>query len=67
MEQGEDGYPPVAVEFLWAKPGAQLDEYVIDIVPFFIRIATVGDTVRVREENRIVGSMAWYVGQKTLW
>lgn len=51
LEQDEDGYPPIAVESLWAEPSAQPNEYVIDNVPFFVRIATIGDTVRVREED----------------
>ena len=51
LEQDEDGYPAVAVESLWAEPGTKPDEYVIDNVPFFVRDATIGDTVRVREED----------------
>lgn len=51
LEQDEDGYPPVAVESLWAEPSAKPDEYVIDNVPFFVRDATIGDTVRVREKD----------------
>lgn len=49
LEQDEDGYPPVAVESLWAEPSEKSDEFVIDNVPFFVRVATIGDTVRVRE------------------
>lgn len=51
LEQDEDGYPPVAVESLWADPSVEPDEYVIDNVPFFVRDATIGDTVRVREKD----------------
>ncbi|MBO9857507.1 DUF4265 domain-containing protein [Xanthomonas sp. A1809] len=51
LEQDEDGYPHLAVESLWAEPSAKPNEYVIDNVPFFVRTATIGDTVRVREED----------------
>jgi hypothetical protein len=51
LEQDEDGYPPVVVESLWAESGENHNEYVIDNVPFFVRVATIGDTVRVREED----------------
>ena len=51
LVQDEDGYPPVAVETLWAKRGANRREYVIDNIPFFARDATIGDTVLVREED----------------
>ena len=51
LSQDEDGYPPVAVESLWAVPGANADEYVIDNIPFFVRDATIGDTVRARDEE----------------
>lgn len=51
LEQDEDGYPPVAVESLWAQLGLGPGEYVIDNVPFFVREATIGDTVSVRDED----------------
>lgn len=51
LEQDEDGYPPVAVESLWAEPGVKAGEYVIDNVPFFVRNVTIGDAVLVREED----------------
>ena len=51
LEQDEDGYPPVAVESLWAQPGLSPGEYVIDNVPFFVSEATVGDTVSAQEED----------------
>lgn len=51
LTQDEDGYPPVAVESLWAEAGTKSGEYVIDNIPFFVRDATIGDTVRVREEK----------------
>lgn len=51
LEQDQDGYPPVAVESVWAQPGANHGEYVIDNLPFFARDATIGDTVVVRDEN----------------
>ena len=52
LVQDEDGYPPVAVESLWAQPGVGPGEYVIDNVPFFARDATLGDTVLAREDDR---------------
>jgi Domain of unknown function (DUF4265) len=51
LVQDEDGYPPVAVESLWAQSGADSEEYVIDNVPFFARDATLGDTVLAREKE----------------
>lgn len=47
----EDGYPPVGVETLWVAPTQSPREYVIDSIPFFVRDATVGDTIAVREED----------------
>ncbi|WP_080599100.1 MULTISPECIES: DUF4265 domain-containing protein [Sorangium] len=49
--QDEDGYPPIAVESLWAQPGTGAGEYILDNVPFFARDATLGDTVLVREDE----------------
>ncbi len=46
-----DGYPPVAVESLWAQPGVAPGEFVIDNIPFFVRDATLGDTVLAREAD----------------
>lgn len=44
LQPDADGYPPIAVESLWAKPiGGQFE---IDSIPFFTRDATVGDLVR---------------------
>lgn len=51
LQQDEDGYPPVAVESVWAQPGANDREYVIDNIPFFASDATLGDTVLVRNEE----------------
>jgi len=51
LEQDEDGYPPVAAESVWAQPGLIPGQYVIDNVPFFVREATVGDTVSAQEED----------------
>jgi hypothetical protein len=51
LEQDEDGYPPVAVESVWAQPAGKTGEYIIDNVPFFTRDATIGDKVHVREED----------------
>ncbi len=43
LEQHNDGYPPVAVESLWAEPAGTA--YLIDSIPFFTSEATVGDRV----------------------
>jgi hypothetical protein len=45
LEQDEDGYPPVAVESLWARRGGDAQTFTVDNVPFFARDATLGDTV----------------------
>jgi Domain of unknown function (DUF4265) len=43
LEPDDDGYPPVAVESLWANPVGNAFE--IDSIPFFTSDATVGDVV----------------------
>lgn len=48
LDQDDDGYPPVAVETVWAAPTGVANEYVLDNVPFFVPVATIGDTVRVQ-------------------
>ncbi len=45
LEQDDDGYPPVEVESIWAIKGTVENEFVLDNIPFFIRTATVGDTI----------------------
>ncbi|HYG06224.1 MAG TPA: DUF4265 domain-containing protein [Stenotrophomonas sp.] len=49
--QDADGYPPVAVESIWATPGDAPNIFVLDNIPFFVRQATVGDVVKVREQD----------------
>ena len=56
LVQDEDGYPPVAVESVWAQLAARSGEYVIDNVPFFARDATLGDIVHTRE----VDGQLWF-------
>lgn len=51
LSQDEDGYPPVAVESLWASPTTEPNEFVIDNIPFFTQQATLGDVVCVREKD----------------
>jgi hypothetical protein len=48
-----DGYPPVATEGVWAL--VQPDgNYQLDNIPFFVREATLGDTISVvNEEGRL--------------
>lgn len=50
-EPDEDDWPPATVESVWAAPGPSEGQYIIDNAPFFIRDATVGDIVQVREEE----------------
>lgn len=50
LEQDEDGYPPVAVESVWAKEQPD-GSYVIDNAPWFTREATLGDVVEAEEED----------------
>jgi uncharacterized protein DUF4265 len=57
VPQGEDGYPPVAVESLWASPVE--DGYLIDSIPFFANEATNGDRVLARiDEDQAL----WFAG-----
>lgn len=54
LEQDGSGYPPVATESLWAIPTEVCSEYVLDNIPFFEKVATIGDTVSVEElEGRL--------------
>ncbi len=46
LKQDEDGYPEVSAESVWAKPTGAADEYIVDNIPFFIREATIGDTLK---------------------
>ena len=46
LAQDEDGYPPYAVEDLWATGTDISTDFVIDSIPFFARVA-LGDRVRV--------------------
>jgi len=49
IEQDDDGYPPVAVESVWAAPEA--GAYRIANIPFFSDDATIGDIVSCVEEE----------------
>lgn len=57
IAQDDDGYPPVAVESLWATPVG--GHFVVDSIPFFTRDATVGDLVRAVPDS--TGSL-WFEG-----
>lgn len=50
LRQDVDGYPPVAVEGVWATK-APSGGYTLDNIPFFARDATLGDTVSVTVED----------------
>src|SRR3954471_24336593 len=56
LVQDRDGYPPVAVESVWAQRLATPDEYEIENVPFFSGEAALGDVVAVRVE----GGVLWF-------
>lgn len=55
LEQDEDGYPPAGVESLWAL-SSENGRFVLDNTPFFVREATLGDTIEVAEED----GKLWY-------
>ena len=44
LSQDEDGYPPVAVESVWANATGEND-FIIDNIPFFATEATLDDVV----------------------
>ncbi len=50
LEQDEDGYPPFAVESVWAQR-SQDGLFVLDNIPFFARQATLGDAIEVVYED----------------
>ncbi|HEU4412547.1 MAG TPA: DUF4265 domain-containing protein [Polyangiaceae bacterium] len=55
IERDADGFPPVAVERVWAMPTeGGLD--VVDNIPFFARAAALGGTVAVEVD----GGRRWY-------
>jgi hypothetical protein len=56
LYQDAHGYPPVAVESVWATPAEDVGQFVLDNVPFFVREATIGDTVKALER----GSQHWF-------
>lgn len=47
LQQDSDGHAPVGVESVWAHPGIEENQYVIDNTPFFAYEATLGDIVKV--------------------
>ena len=57
VQVGDDGYPPVAIETLWARPVEV--GYVIDSIPFFTSDATSGDRIRAQlgDEDAL-----WFAG-----
>jgi hypothetical protein len=55
LEQDEDGYPPFAVEGLWAER-QQNGLFVIDNIPFFARDIAPGDSVFVS----VKGDEVWF-------
>jgi hypothetical protein len=59
LEQDEDGYPPIAVESVWAKKDVGKNEFVLDNVPFFVRTATLGDTITAIPDDQ--GTL-WFQG-----
>lgn len=45
LVRDEDGYPPFAIETVWAKETELNNQYEIDSIPFFAQQATFGDVV----------------------
>jgi len=56
LDQDGSGYPPVATESVWAIPTEVPAEYVLDNIPFFESVATIGDRVAVDEMD----GRLWY-------
>lgn len=55
VSPGDDGYPPVVAESLWANPAG--DSYLIDSIPFFTSDAMHGDRVVARNGE---GDALWF-------
>lgn len=54
LSHDSEGYPPVAVESVWASPGESAELFVLDSIPFFAREATFQDVVRaVRDDGHL--------------
>ncbi len=53
LHQNEDGYPPLAVESVWAQKD-EPEGYILDNIPFFEREATLGDVISAKESNGIL-------------
>jgi hypothetical protein len=51
LEQDEDGYPPFAVESVWATLTNKTNEYVIDNIPFYVRGVALGDVVSAKADD----------------
>ncbi len=49
LEEDEDGYPPLAVETLWAW-SVEDGYYCLDSIPFFAHEVSPGDVVETKEE-----------------
>lgn len=52
-----DGYPSVSTESMWAQPTDTVDEYVIDNIPFFATLATLGDRINTTTDE---DGLLWY-------
>lgn len=61
LKQDEDGYPEVTAESVWAKPTGAADEYIVDNIPFFIREATIGDTLKALKAEGVL----WFDSLRT--
>ncbi len=57
LTQDDDEYPPFAVEGIWATRAVP-EGYTLDNIPFFVREATLGDTVAAKEAE---GAL-WFSG-----
>ncbi|HVV86330.1 MAG TPA: DUF4265 domain-containing protein [Kofleriaceae bacterium] len=52
----------MATESLWARSTAVADRFLLDSVPFFAKVATLGDTVEVRRD---ADGTAWFASVVT--
>jgi len=53
LQQDQEGYPPVAVETVWAQK-AEPEGFFLDNIPFFEREATLGDLVFATERDAVL-------------
>lgn len=47
----ENGYPPFGSEVLWGTKTGHKDQYVIDNIPFYTSMVSLGDVVVVKKQD----------------